>query len=91
MPTDRFRASSVQVLFRFGLRAVLLTTFAGFSSQGFAKTLTVLLALSVVFCAMVATVRRERLLGPALTYRDEAATYALMAGLMTALPQLSGS
>jgi hypothetical protein len=37
-----------QVLFRFALRFVLLAAFATLSTQGFAVTLTVLLALSAI-------------------------------------------
>ena len=80
-PAGPLQLRSAQVLVRFGIRTVLLITFASFGSQGFGKTLTTLLALSAIFCAMIATIRREPLLGSVLTHWDEAAAYAVIAGL----------
>lgn len=73
------RLSFIQVLIRFLLRLVLIGAFASMGRQGFAQTLAPLLALTVIFCVIVAVMRRERLLGPVLTHWDEAAGYALMA------------
>jgi hypothetical protein len=87
-PAGPLQLSSAQVLIRFGLRAVLLAAFASVGSQGFAKTLMSLLVLSAIFCAIVATMRRELLLGPVLTHWDEAAAYAGFAGLVSAVGQL---
>jgi hypothetical protein len=86
-PADPLQLSSAQVLIRFGLRAVVLTAFASFGSQGLARTLMSLLVLSALFCAIVATLRRELLLGPVLTHWDEAAAYAGFAGLVSAVGQ----
>jgi hypothetical protein len=69
--------NSRQVLFRIVLRLVLLTTLAAFGSQGFGKTFAALLALSAVFCTVTGVMRREAILGPALTHWDEAAVYAI--------------
>jgi hypothetical protein len=77
--------SSVQVLFRFGLRAVLLIAFASFSSQGFGKALVTMLTLAAAFCATVAIMRREMLTWSELSHWDEAAMYAVAAGLMRPL------
>jgi hypothetical protein len=77
--------SSIQVLVRFALRAVLLTTFASFSSHGFGKALVSLLTLAAIFCMMVATMRREQPTWSSLSHWDEAAMYATIAGLMASL------
>jgi hypothetical protein len=73
------------VLFRFVLRLVLLSTFATFGTQGFVTAFAALLALSAVFCAIVGAMRREAMFGPALTHWDEAAAYAVIGRLVSAL------
>jgi hypothetical protein len=72
---------SVQVLIRFLLRMVILSVFAALGSQGFAKTLESLLVLATFYCITVAAIRREAPFGPVLTHFDEAAAYAVVAGL----------
>jgi hypothetical protein len=72
---------SVQVLIRFVLRIALIAVFATLGRYGFTKSLEGLLALAVVYCIFAAVIRRESLLGPALTHFDEAAAYALCARL----------
>jgi len=44
-----------------------------------------LLALSAIFCVVVASIRREPVFGPVLTHWDEAAAYAVMGHLAPAL------
>jgi hypothetical protein len=77
--------NSSQVCFRFLLRLVLLCLFANLGPQGFAQTFATLLAFSAVFCAIAGTLRREALLGPSLTHWDEAAAYAILGGLVSAV------
>ena len=84
-PTVPHRFNSTQVLFRFAFRIVLLSTFAAFSTQGFATVFAALLALSAIFCAIVGAMRREALFGPVLTHWDEAAAYAVVGRLVSAL------
>jgi len=72
---------SSQVLFRFVLRLVLLSAFASLSTRGFGTAL----ALSAIFCVVVASIRREPVFGPVLTHWDEAAAYAVMGHLAPAL------
>jgi hypothetical protein len=72
---------SVQALTRFFMRLVILSIFAALGSQGFGKTLESLLVLAVFYCIFAAAVRREQPFGPALTHFDEAAAYAVIAGL----------
>jgi hypothetical protein len=77
--------NSSEVVFRFALRLALLSMFATFDAQGFAKTFAALLALSVIFCGVVGTMRREALFGPMLTHWDEAAAYAVIGRLVSVL------
>jgi hypothetical protein len=51
-------------------------------SQGFRTTFSVLLALSAIYCAMAALIRREPFFGWALTHWDEAAAYATLGLLL---------
>ena len=74
--------TSVQVLVRFGLRFVILASFAAFSAHGFGRSLASILALAAVFCAVTAVLRREPLLGSVLTHWDEAAADALVSHLL---------
>jgi hypothetical protein len=62
-----------RVLVRFSLRMAILICFA--------KTLESLMALAACYCIVIGGFRREFPLGPVLTHYDEAAAYALTAGL----------
>ena len=77
--------NSSQVFFRFALRLALLSMFATFDTQDFGKTFAALLALSVIFCVVMGTMRREALFGPVLTHWDEAAAYAVLGRVVSAL------
>jgi len=44
-----------------------------------------LLALSAIFCVVVASMHREPVVGPVLTHWDEAVAYAVMGHLAPAL------
>jgi hypothetical protein len=70
-----------RVLVRFSLRMAILICFAFIGRQGFAKTLESLMALAACYCIVIGGFRREFPLGPVLTHYDEAAAYALTAGL----------
>jgi hypothetical protein len=82
LPAIPLQLNSRQVLIRAAFRFALLTALATFSTQGFAQTLAMLLALAAIFCAIVATMRREAIFGRALTHWDEAATYAVLGRLI---------
>ena len=84
-PAVPYQLTSLQVLFRFGFRLAVLSVFANFGTQGFGTTFSMLLAMSAIFCAIVGTIRREAIFGPALTHWDEAVTYAGLSHLVTAL------
>ena len=70
--------ASTYVLIRFLLRMLILGMFAALGSQGFAKTLESLLLLAMLYCVLIALIRREAPFGPALTHFDEAAAYAVI-------------
>jgi hypothetical protein len=70
-----------RVLVRFALRMAILICFAFVGRQGFARTLESLMTLAACYCIVIGGFRRETPLGPLLTHYDEAAAYALTAGL----------
>ena len=72
---------SAQVLVRFLLRIVILSICAALGRQGFGKTIEPLLTLATCYCIFIGGIRREAPLGHVLTHYDEAAAYALGAGL----------
>ena len=76
---------SIQVLIRFLLRMLLLVIFASIGSEGFGTTFGSLLLLAVLYCVFAAAFRREAPFGPVLTHYDEAAAYAAIGGLASAL------
>jgi len=78
--------SSVQVLVRFFLRLAILGAMASGGKYGFAPALKGLLMLVVVFCALVAAMKREPLLAPVLTHWDEAAAYGMLVYFLPAGP-----
>ena len=78
-------ADSIQVLIRFLLRIALLGVFAAIGSEGFRKTFEALLLLTMFYCVFAATLRREMPFGPVLTHFDEAAGYAALGVLTSAL------
>jgi len=69
---------SVQVLFRFSVRVAILLAFSAFSGVGFSRSLAALAAMSIILCAVLATVKREAFFGAALNYWDEAVAYAAL-------------
>jgi predicted Na+-dependent transporter len=80
------RASSRQVLFRITFRLVVLAVFATLGGEAFSKAFAALLAMSAIFCAIVAVMRREAMFGATLTHWEEAATYLVLAYMITPLP-----
>ncbi len=73
------------MLARFGVRIVILTTFAAFGGVGFGTSFAALSAMSSVLCAIVATMRREPPFPRTLNHWDEALTYAALYFLSIAL------
>jgi len=66
------------VLARFTVRITILMAFAAFGSIGFGNSLAVLLAMSTILCAVVASIRREAIFSRTLNHWDEAMAYAAL-------------
>jgi hypothetical protein len=66
---------------RFLLRIVILVLFALAGRQGFGKTLEGLLGLAAFYCTLAGAFRREAIFGDTFTHFDEAAAYAVIAGV----------
>jgi hypothetical protein len=66
------------VLVRFGIRIIILTTFAALGGVSFGRSLVALSALSAVLCAFVAIVRREAAFLGTLNHWDESLAYAAL-------------
>ena len=66
------------VLARFGVRIIILTTFAALGGAGFGKSFAALSAMSSILCAAVATIRREAVFPRTLNHWDESAAYAAL-------------
>jgi hypothetical protein len=69
---------STQTLVRFVLRTSILVAFAAFGSTGFLPSLAMLLGMSMVFSAVIGTVRREPRCDIVLNHWDETAAYAAL-------------
>jgi hypothetical protein len=76
---------SAQVLVRFGVRLLVLVTFAGFSSIGLNQSLMALFWMATVLCAVIAGIRQERFLDRDLNHWDEMAAYSALCALTRAL------
>jgi len=73
------------VLSRFGIRIIILTTFAVLGGAGFGNSFAALSAMASVLCAIVATVRREPAFPRTLNHWDEALAYAALYFVTVAL------
>jgi hypothetical protein len=72
---------SAQALTRLFLRLLIFSVFAALGHQEFGKTLESLLILAIFYYIFAAAIRREEPFGQVLTHFDEAAAYAVLAGL----------
>lgn len=78
-----------RVLFRFGLRLLILTSFAAMASLDFARSLAALLWMAIILCAVVAAIRREPPWSNALNHWDEAAAFAALFCLASTLKEVT--
>jgi hypothetical protein len=76
---------SSRVLGRFFLRLVILAGFAVFGGIGFGRSLAALLWMSIVLCAVIATIRREPVFHASLNHWDEAVAFAALYALANGL------
>jgi hypothetical protein len=77
-------AQTIRVVIRFWLRMIVLFIFAAFSSIRFDQTLMLLLVMSTILSAVLATLKREEPFGPAFNHWDEAIVYAALCCLLIA-------
>jgi hypothetical protein len=75
---------STEVIVRFGLRMAAATAFAVLGGIGFQRGLTVMLWMSAILGAVIATFDREEPLDSALNHWDEAVAYAALCCLACA-------
>ncbi len=78
-------AQTARVIIRFWLRMAILLSFAAFSSIRFDQILTLLLLMSTMLSAVLATLKREEPLASTLNHWDEAVAYVALCCLSTAL------
>ncbi|MBV9531734.1 MAG: hypothetical protein JO283_11885 [Bradyrhizobium sp.] len=76
---------SGEVIVRFFVRIIVLFCFAAFAGIGFGKSLLVLLWMSTILSAILATVRRELPLADILNHWDEALAYVALCALVEAV------
>lgn len=92
LSADKFAAlSPARVLLRFGLRIAILTLFATFGSIGFGRSLAALLWMTVILCAVLAILRRERVFTAGLNHWDELIGYLALYCAVMAFNQVAGS
>jgi hypothetical protein len=77
------KTRSTQVLVRFFLRTGVLVIFAAYGTIGFDRSLAALLLMSVVFSAVIGSIRREPPFDIVLNHWDEALGYAALFSLVS--------
>lgn len=79
---------SIQVLVRFFLRMVILTTFAAFGSIGFSRSLAALLWMAAMISAVAGAIKREPPFDTVvLNHWDEMMAYAALCCLVSGFSQ----
>lgn len=71
------------MIVRFFLRMIVLVIFAAFGSVGFDRSLTVLLWMSTILSAVLATLEQEEPLDTTLNHWDETMAYAALCCLVS--------
>jgi hypothetical protein len=66
---------------------IILAVFAAFGTIGFGRSLVALLWMSAVLSAIVGAIRREPAFDAVLNHWDEAAAYAALCCLVSAINQ----
>jgi hypothetical protein len=78
---------STRVLVRFASRLLILICFASFGGVGFGRSAVALLWMSILFCVVIAGLRREQFLADDLNHWDETAAYGALCALAHGLVQ----
>ncbi|HLI98564.1 MAG TPA: hypothetical protein VKT76_02510 [Bradyrhizobium sp.] len=76
--------TSIEVIARFVLRMMVLVLFAAFGHIGFQQSFAVLLWMSAILSAALATFDRDQPFDLALNHWDETAAYAALCSLICA-------
>jgi hypothetical protein len=71
-------SKSIDVIVRFGLRLTAITVFALFAGIGLHHGLVIMLWMSAMLSAVIATVEQDEPLGGGLNHWDEAIAYAAL-------------
>jgi len=74
---------STRMVVRFSLRMIVIVIFAALGGIGFGRSLAALLWMSIVFCAVMGAIKRERLFGAVLNHWDETIAYAALFSLVS--------
>jgi hypothetical protein len=74
---------STRMVVRFSLRMIVIVIFAALGGIGFGRSLAALLWMSIVFCAVIGAIKRERLFGSVLNHWDETIAYAALFSLVS--------
>ena len=77
-------ALTIRVIVRFWLRIAILVVFALFGSAGFDQGMILLLLMSTVLSAVLATLKREEPFASVINHWDEAIAYAALCCLLIA-------
>jgi hypothetical protein len=80
-----------RVLLRFGVRTVILLVFASFGTIGFGRSLAALLWMTIILCAVIGAMRRERVFTAGLNHWDEMVAYTALYCGVTAINELTTS
>jgi hypothetical protein len=72
-----------RVLIRFGVRMIVLATFAAYSGIGFTRGLATLMLMAIILSSLLAVFKRERPFQSALNYWDETVAYAAVFSLIS--------
>ena len=78
---------SIQVLVRFFLRMIILTSFAAFGSIGFGRSLVALLWMAAILRCVAGAIKREPPFDTGLNHWDEMMAYAALCCLVSGFSQ----
>ena len=80
-----------QVFMRFGIRTAILMLFASFGSIGYGRSLAALFWMSIILCAVIGAMRRERVFTAGLNHWEEMVAYTALYCAVMEINQLSTS
>ena len=83
--------SPLRVMLRFVVRTSILLVFASFGTIGFGRSLAALLWMTIILCAVIGAMRRERVFTAGLNHWDEMVAYTAMYCAVMALNEFSVS